>query len=175
MLSNNSRFLRYATYNTQALARSFSFFPFTSLPLSLSPFHAIILTPASTLAGLEQFGSANSETIEISTPVKMPKIESHASLSFCYTLLILTFDRLIPNKSHGMDVWMWISRALHSLISLSLFLPVLDSIVPKANRPCSITPIRCNHALTILTSAFSPLTGSSPGGCKIEIHNRPSG
>lgn len=33
---------------------------------------------------------------------------------------------------------------------------------------------RSSH-LILHTSAFSPLTGSSPGGCRIEIQSRPSG
>lgn len=96
MLSNNSRFLRYATYSSSV--SSVFFFSSSRRPPSLS----LSLTPASTLAGLEQFGSANSETIEISTPVKM--IESYDSLSFCYSF-DTHFRQTDPKtKSHGMDV-----------------------------------------------------------------------
>lgn len=97
MLSNNSRFLRYATYSSSV--SSVFFLLLLSFPLSLS----LSLTPASTLAGLEQFGSANSETIEISTPVKNDWVLQFSLFFFFFA--ILTFDRLITKqKSHGMDM-----------------------------------------------------------------------
>lgn len=54
---------------------------------------------------------------------------------------------------------------------------MLDSIVPKADcfvQSSSFYSHKCTWC-NILTSAFSPLTGSSPGGCRMEIHSRPSG
>lgn len=56
ILSNTSRFFRYATYE--------------KILISISNYLNTkkILTPASTFAGLEQLGSANNEIIETKTP-----------------------------------------------------------------------------------------------------------